>query len=99
MIPEFQNDAGRALVTFNGPVKIHQRWGLDGQREYVVTPLSDAALLEALCAARVREAWYAGVDAALREAERLSLVAHPFELGQLRAGLVALRYPKDKRDE
>lgn len=99
MIPDFDADSGRALVSFNGAVKIHQRRTPEGLREYVVTPLSDAALLEALCDARVREAWYAGVDAALREAERLSVADHPLELGRLRAAIVALRYPKDKRDE
>lgn len=97
MIPGTENDRG--LLTFNGPVKIHRRIGYEGQAEYVVTPLSDAALLEALCAARAREAWYAGVDAALREAEQLSITEHPISLGRLRAVLAALRYPKDARDE
>lgn len=96
---DLESAEDRALLTFNGPVKIHPKRTPEGLREYVITPLSDAALLEALCAARVREAWYAGVDAALREAEKLSLTEHPLPLGRLRAQLVALRHPKDNRHE
>lgn len=94
-----QEDDGRRLLSFHGPVKIHERRGVDGQREYVVTPLGDAALLDALCEARVREAWYAGVDAALRVAEVQASDPLPLTLARLRAGLAALRHPKDKRDE
>lgn len=94
-----RDDDGRPLVMFNGPVKIHERRGVEGVREYVIIPLSDAATLEAMAEVRVRDAWYAGIDAALREAERVSVDEHPISLGRLRAAIVALRHPKDKRDE
>lgn len=94
-----EDDFGRALLTFHGPVKIHERRGEAGLREYVVTPLSDAAVLDLLSEARARQAWYAGVDAALRAAEVQSIDEHPLTLGRLRAGLVALRYPKDVSHE
>ncbi len=97
MVPA-QGDDGRRLLSFNGPIKIHQRRSAEGQLEYVVTPLDDAAVLEALCEARTREAFYAGVDAALREAERLSVEQHPLELGRLRAALVAVRHPRERHD-
>lgn len=94
-----KDDAGRPLLTFHGTVKIHQQRGTGGVTEYVVTPLDHAAALEALASVRVREAWYAGVNAALQEAETQSVEAHPLVLGRLRAGLLALRYPRDSRDE
>lgn len=93
------DDLGRPLLTFHGPVKIYERRNHDAQLEYIVTPLDDAAALEAMADVRVRESWYAGIDAALRAAERLSVDEHPLPLGQLRARLAALRHPRDKRDE
>lgn len=93
------DDFGAPLLTFHGAVKIHERRNHERQLEYVVTPLDAAAALEAMAEVRVRESWYAGVDAALRVAERLSVDEHPLTLGRLRAGLTALRHPKDRRDE
>lgn len=93
------DDQGRPLLTFHGSVKIYERPCIDGPREYVITPLSDAAVLEAMAEVRVRESWYAGVDAALQAAEKLSLTEHPLPLGQLRAVLASLRHPKDRRHE
>lgn len=94
-----EDDGGRPLLTFHGPVRITEQAAADGARQYVVTPLADAAVLEALCEVRVREAWYAGVDAALREAERLAIYDHPLTLVRVRAAFGALRHVKDRRDE
>lgn len=94
-----RDDDGRPLVTFHGPVKMHQRKGSEGALEYVIVPLTDASVLELLSEQRAREAWYAGVDAALRAAERLSVTDYPLTLGRLRAELGALRHPKDVVDE
>ena len=89
----------RRLVTFHGPVKMHQRRGLDGSTEYVVVPLSDAAVLDLLAETRARESWYAGVAAALRAVEIESLNENPVSLTRMRAVLAVLRHPKDVRDE
>lgn len=94
-----RDDSDRALLTFHGPVKMHERRGLDGHAEYVVVPLSDAALLEVLAEKRSREAWYAGVAAALRAIEIESINAYPVTLERTRAVLATLRHPKDVRDE
>lgn len=88
----------RALVTFHGPVLMQERRGTDGQVEYVIAPLSDAALATGLCEQRERAAWYAGIDAALRVAEAQAVESHPLTLARLRAGLGALRHPGDRSD-
>lgn len=94
-----ESDDGRRLLSFHGPVKIYQRVAEGGLREYVVTPLTDAAVLDALGAVRERRAWYEGVGAALRAVEQLSVTVHPMALGQVRAALVALRHPTDSDSE
>lgn len=92
-------DEAQPLLTFHGSVRIVERRTVDGAREYVVTPLSGAAVLEELAAARERAAWYAGVDVALREAERLAVAADGVAVAvdHLRAALEALRFPRDDR--
>lgn len=92
-------EAARPLLTFHGAVRIREQRTGDGQREYLVMPLSQGAALDVLANEQIRSAWYAGIDAAMQVAEAQSIEPHPLSLSRLRAGLLALRHPKDKRDE
>ena len=88
-------DGDQPLLSFHGPIRVSELRRSDGLRQYLVTPLSDAAVLEELCAGRERAAWYAGVREAFQAVLNCDVSVPADARSQLLAVLMALRHPRD----